>query len=226
MKFFNFLKTIRQSYFKKINTNFFSQFGEDRILLEILKPKFTKGFYVDVGCYHPKKHSNTYLLHKKGWSGINIDIEQNKIDVFNLMRPGDLNILAPVSNEKKIVVVKKYQDYGVGSKIERVTNKKNNDNYLETKTLNNIIYNSKFRNKKIDLLSIDTEGSDLEVLLSLDFIKHRPNIIVIESHLSDIKRILNSKIFIFLSKKNYKLRSWNFFSLIFVYKYSTITRKR
>ena len=101
MKFFNFLKTIRQSYFKKINTNFFSQFGEDRILLEILKPKFTKGFYVDVGCYHPKKHSNTYLLHKKGWSGINIDIEQNKIDVFNLMRPGDLNILAPVSNEKK-----------------------------------------------------------------------------------------------------------------------------
>ena len=48
---------------KAFLTNFikfhYSQFGEDIILREILKKEITNGFYVDVGCYHPKKFSNT-----------------------------------------------------------------------------------------------------------------------------------------------------------------------
>ena len=59
---------IRQLYFKKINKDFYSQFGEDKILKELILDNFNNGFYVDVGCFHPKKHSNTYLLYKKGWS--------------------------------------------------------------------------------------------------------------------------------------------------------------
>ena len=56
--------------------------------------------------------------------------------------------------------------------------------------------------------------------------KYNPSIIVIESHLKSINEILKSKIYIFLVKKNYKLRSWNFFSLIFTLKNSTIIRNR
>ena len=55
----------RQAYFKKINKNFYSQFGEDKILYEIIS-KINKRFYVDVGCFHPKKYSNTYMLYKRG----------------------------------------------------------------------------------------------------------------------------------------------------------------
>ena len=72
----NLLNLLRQTYFKTINKNYFSQFGEDRIIKELIKPNYKNGFYIDVGCYHPKKHSNTYLLFKKKkWSGINIYIE-------------------------------------------------------------------------------------------------------------------------------------------------------
>ena len=60
------LRLIKQAFFKKINKNFYSQFGEDRIIVnEIIKPSYKNGFYVDVGCFHPKKYSNTYLLYKK-----------------------------------------------------------------------------------------------------------------------------------------------------------------
>jgi len=52
-----FIKKIllfRLVFFKKINTNFYSQFGEDKVLNELIPNKFTNGFYVDVGCFHPK----------------------------------------------------------------------------------------------------------------------------------------------------------------------------
>ena len=55
-----------------------------------------------MGCYHPKKYSNTHLLHKdRGWSGINIDIEEDKIKTFNILRPNDINICCPVSSVNK-----------------------------------------------------------------------------------------------------------------------------
>ena len=43
-KILNKLSLIRQSYFKKINNNFYSQFGEDRILNEIIPKK--KNWYL------------------------------------------------------------------------------------------------------------------------------------------------------------------------------------
>ena len=62
----NKIKLVIQAFFKKINKNYYSQFGEDRIIInEILNPNYRNGFYIDVGCFHPKKYSNTYLLHKK-----------------------------------------------------------------------------------------------------------------------------------------------------------------
>ena len=62
--------------------NYFGEFGED-ILINRFFRKIDKGFYVDVGCYHPFIGNNTYRLHKRGWSGINIDLDFHTIDFFN-----------------------------------------------------------------------------------------------------------------------------------------------
>ena len=63
----------------------FSQGSMDLILEHIFKTK-NDGFYVDVGCQHPIKNNNTYLLYKKGWSGVNIDLDSVNIDLFNFFR--------------------------------------------------------------------------------------------------------------------------------------------
>ena len=217
---FNFIKLIRKTFFKKINKNFYSQFGEDKILNEIIDKNYKNGFYVDVGCFHHKKYSNTYLLFKKGWSGINIDLEQDKIDVFNLARPYDHNILSAVSDVSQKLTVYKTDEYGVGTTTEKSLVKDMN-NVIDTfdinsMTLNNIIENSPFNNKEIDLLNIDTEGNDYSVLMSLNLDKYKPKIIIIESHLKNINEIIKCDIYNYLSSKNYKLRSWNFYSLIFI----------
>ena len=53
---------------------------------------------MDVGCYHPIEISNTALLYDKGWNGINIDISEHSIKLFNFLKPDDVNLNLAVSN--------------------------------------------------------------------------------------------------------------------------------
>jgi len=227
---FKFINILRQAFFKSIDKNFYSQFGEDRITDQIFEKDYTDGFYVDVGCYHPIKHSNTFRLKKKGWSGINIDMEKDKIKVFNLRRKNDHNILAPVSSKNELLKIYKTQNYGVSTTtIKEFINNSNaiiKTESLYSQTLSQIIDNSPFKNKQIDLLSIDTEGRDFDVLKSLNFEQYKPKIIIIESHLNKIDDILKSEIYTFLIKKNYRLRSWALYSLIFLLPDSKQLRSR
>ncbi len=217
------LYLLRQCYFKRINKNFYSQFGEDKILNEIIPKNKIDGFYVDVGCYHPKKHSNTYILHKRGWSGVNIDMEEDKVDLFKISRPNDFNYLAAISDKNEDVIIYRSQNFGVGSTINPdLLNKKDiiDKKTIRTSKLDEVLEKSPFANKEIDLLNIDTEGNDLKVLKSLSIDIYKPKIIIIETHLKKIDDILNSEIFNYLKKNNYELKSICLYSLIFInYKY-------
>lgn len=73
----------------------FSQYGEDAILWH-LKPQ-RRGFYIDVGAYHPRFLSNTYKLYLKGWSGITIEPNPDVADLFRRVRPRDLHLNIGVS---------------------------------------------------------------------------------------------------------------------------------
>lgn len=217
-----FIKKIllfRLVFFKKINTNFYSQFGEDKILNELIPNKFTNGFYVDVGCFHPKKYSNTYILFRRGWRGINIDMEKDKIAAFNLARPNDHNFLGAISDKIEKVKIYRNQKYGVSSTINKNFIKNENiidDDYIQTTTLNSVLETSHFKGKKIDFLNIDTEGNDLKVLQSLNFDIYNPSIIIVETHLKKINLIIKSEIYLFLISRKYILKSWNLYSLIFI----------
>ena len=61
------------------------------------------GFFVDVGCFHPVKMNTTYCLYRRGWRGINVDVDKVKIEVFKIKRPKDINIACGVSERKGIV---------------------------------------------------------------------------------------------------------------------------
>jgi hypothetical protein len=79
---------IKNNFFIKKKT--YSMDGEDIFINNYFKKN--TGFYVDVGAYHPLELSNTCLLYKRGWNGVNIDINSLSIDYFNYIRPDDTNI--------------------------------------------------------------------------------------------------------------------------------------
>ena len=74
--------------------------GEDLRILKFFEYK-NKGFYVDVGSFHPLRMNNTYKLYKKNWTGINIDPSKFSIELFNFLRPKDLNYNCAISNQNK-----------------------------------------------------------------------------------------------------------------------------
>src|SRR6266481_9217065 len=77
---------------------YFSQFGEDVVLWHYLQ-HVKGGFYVDVGAHDPYRFSNTYLLYKyRGWSGINIDLDERSVRAFAGSRPTDTNLQIGVSD--------------------------------------------------------------------------------------------------------------------------------
>ena len=84
-----------------LNRKQYSQWGEDQYIAKFFKDK-QKGSYLDIGCFHPLMYSNTCLLFKKGWSGINIDINPTSIDLFNIVRPKDSNLCTTIDDNKKV----------------------------------------------------------------------------------------------------------------------------
>ena len=179
--------------------------GEDLVLLKNINNK-SNNFYVDVGCYHPLHLSNTYLLYKKGWRGINIDVSKYSIDLFNYMRPDDMNIEAAISSNQNYIKVYYQKKLSQLTTTKKEISQKRMQGHIKEKnikaeTLNSIINRSKYKNQRIDFLNIDIEGADLEALQSLDFNKYRPNIICVEI---DHKKISNSKTYKFLDNLKYK----------------------
>ena len=80
--------------------NNYSTLGEDLIIKKFFKKK-SKGIYIDIGCYHPIEGSNTYLLFKKGWSGLNIDLNKTSIELFKIARKNDVNLRVAITNQSK-----------------------------------------------------------------------------------------------------------------------------
>ena len=219
-----FLKSLTH---KKIS---YSYGGVDSLVNNIFKNN-NKGFYVDIGCGHPVKNNNTYLLNKKGWHGINIDLDNENINLFDIYRPSDQNISTAISDKigeedlffyhsKSAIntIIKKTADY---QKAKVSSIKK-----IKTNTLNNVLNNSKYDNLEIDFLSIDIEGSEFLALKNFDFNKYNPKVIVVE-HLDlslpaleiknlNINSAINSDIYKLIVSKNYTLVNMLHSDLVFV----------
>lgn len=192
----------------------YSGIGEDFAINHLFKYylSVSNGFYIDVGCNHPIKDSNTYLLYRKGWKGITIDLNDKLIELHKKERKEDIQIHSAISNEKSEVklyefksdslstIDKNFYEKMISENEELISNNK----LIKTRTLNDIV--EEFNVLNIDLLCIDVEGHDFQVLKSLDLKKYRPKLIVIEMLTSlDFDNLQDSPIYSYLKENNYKL---------------------
>ena len=210
---------------------FYSNWGIDMMADEFFKKK-SKGFYIDVGCHQPIINNNTYRLYRRGWSGINIDLDFNTIDMFDFFRKNDLNIEAGVSNSVEEKELYFFHNRSAVNTLSKESGSKAKEvRKIKTTTLNKIIENSRYKDSEIDYISIDVEGHELSVLEGLDFKKYKPKLVVLELIDPSIKEfyeqklenIINSEINKFMEKENYKLINWIHDDLVYVPKNPAIS---
>ena len=229
------MKILKELYYNKYSKKSFSISSVDLILDRIFS-NFKDGIYLDIGCNHPIKYNNTYLLFKKGWKGINVDLDSDSIKQFNLMRRNDHNVNELITSkdneEKDLYFYHRRSAINTISKdlAEKRQTKPINIKKLKGLSINTIIEESPFKNKKINLLSIDIENYEYEALKEFNFNKYNIDVIVsevtdldsstLELRNNSLEKITESKIYNLLTRNNYKLINWVNSDLVFINKKS------
>ena len=202
----------------------YSNWGID-MMADFFFREINKGVFIDIGCHHPMINNNTYPLYKRGWNGINIDIDYSAIDSFNFLRSKDTNIEIAVSDTIGNSDLFFYHNRAAKNTLSK---EKGLDakqiRSIKTTTLNKIIEESIYKDQKINFLTIDVEGFELNVLRGFDFKKYKPELVVLELiqggmteffH-QNITNIQNSDIYLYMIKQDYKLVNWIHDDLVFV----------
>ena len=226
-----FITLLKKIYYEKYSKKSYSISNVDLVIDRLFRD-IEKGVYIDVGCNHPIKYNNTYLLYKRGWTGINIDLDETSIKEFNIIRKKDHNVQKMVGSldgeEKEIYYYHERSAINTLSKelVEKRTTKPREIIKKTATTLNKIIENSPYRNKKINLMSIDIENYEYEALKNFNFERYKIDIIItectdmsqskLEIYNQSLEYIINTDLYKLLKKNNYKLINWVNSDLIFV----------
>jgi len=173
----------------------YSQIGQD---LEVLKFYNFKenGFFIEIGASDGISLSNTYLLEKNfNWKWICVEVIPTRFELLCKNRPNSLccnNAVYNESNKQVTFDIANNADLlsGITSHIDRYINEVN-----ENKTqiiVNTISFNDlleKFNAPLfIDYLSLDTEGSELEILKSVYLQKYTFGLIDVEHNYVEPRR--------------------------------------
>jgi FkbM family methyltransferase len=198
---------------------YYSQINQDRIADFTLSRK-AKGVFLDIGAHDGITFSNTYFFEKeRDWTGICIEPNPNVFQKLIANRHCICENCAITTEEKQMVYRKVDGPYFLEmlggilefmdtEHIEIINREIVNypecnieDIPIECKRLDPLL--SQYSVNKIDYLSIDTEGSEYEILQSLNFDK-------LNIRLMSVERSKDSQVRNLLSRKGYKCYSVGF----------------
>ncbi|SHN82426.1 FkbM family methyltransferase [Bradyrhizobium erythrophlei] len=164
-----------------------SQEGEDLILARYMEPR-RRGFYVDVGAHDPFRFSNTAYFYREGWSGLNIEPDPAGAALLRKHRARDTTLnmgIGPASSEMTFF---RFNDAALNTfSAELARERVTASGYIIVQELNvpverldAVLARHLKSGQKIDFMTVDAEGLDLEVLRSNDWTKFRPDVVVTE----------------------------------------------
>lgn len=182
---------------------YYGQRGEDYILQRVFQGQKI-GFFVDVGAFDGVHLSNTYLFELMGWSGICIEAYPEYYALCQKNRPNSMCVHAACigdATKKQVTfyaerlglfssiapdyedVAQRYQkrhlEFGGFKKME-----------VPAVTLNSVL-SELGAPSDIEFISIDVEGSEMQVLEGLDLEQFHPRVLLVEANDVEAHRKLN-----------------------------------
>ena len=183
-----------------------SQLRQDLFVLSHLGFK-KNGFFVEFGATNGLDLSNSHLLEKEfGWNGIlaepatcwHKELKNNRIcniETDCVWRDSQSVLMFNQVNEAELSTINIFSDDDSHSKAR----KKGKTYEVQTISLNDLLkkYNAP---KMIDYLSIDTEGSEYEILSHFDFSEYSFKVITCEHNYTPMRE----KLFSLLTQQGYQ----------------------
>ena len=173
---------------------YYGQWETDRIIEEYFP--YRDGICVEVGAYDGIKGSNTKLFEDRGWATICIEpnpyifkeLQQNRnglclnLACDNFFGKAELEVFDFKSNIQSSLTSLRTDKRLINEYSDAIN--KRHFVRVNVDTLTNI-FNSFSVYHLIDFISIDTEGTELQVLQGLDLIKYKPKLLVVENNYND-----------------------------------------
>lgn len=141
--------------------------------------------------------------------GINIDATPNSMVSFNKQRKRDINLEVAIANEEVEMIFYLFEPsfYNTFEKrlAEEYSDKLIGEKIIKTTKLSTVL-DKYLNNNEIDFISVDAEGYDYDILLSNNWEKYRPKVVVVEyityyesefEHIQKIKKLLENKDYVF-----------------------------
>jgi len=196
-----------------------AQLFQDLLVVFLLKGK-RNGFFVDVGATNGLDLNNTAILERDfQWKGIlaepakcwHAGLKANRLAAIDYRcvwsRTGETLVFKETENPELSTLTT-----FVGSDAHRENRVKGKTYPVETVSLNDLLAAHKSP-KQIDYLSLDTEGSELEILRAFNFNSHDIGIITVEHNFREPDRqsifdLLTSKGFVRLFEPFANFDDW------------------
>ena len=175
----------------------YSMSDEDNIVLNYF-PKDYIGTCIEIGAADGIAGSNTYMFEQKGWECLCVEANPKLANKCSQIRKNTLNYAVGKENLPSV----NFTIFDVGYNNETAISSLNIDQRLveshkhliqntykisvELKTLDTILGEVNLFNY-IDYVSIDTEGTELDVLKGFDLVKWKPKVLLIENNYKDME---------------------------------------
>ncbi len=163
----------------------YSQNLED-VMLQRALGHIRRGFYVDVGAYHPEIDSVTKAFYDRGWRGINIEPEKRGADYLKQARPDDLNLQVVIGEQAGVRLFHQIEGTGLSTANTDLAEKAAADHgfaidsiQLPCLTLTDVL--REHAERPIHFLKVDVEGAESQVLNGLDLDTIRPWVVLVEA---------------------------------------------
>lgn len=164
----------------------YSLLDEELIIRDFFQDR-KDGFFLDVGCAWPIKASNTYYLEERlGWTGFGVDALEDYAPAWREKRPRS-KFFAFLVTDRSGADGRFFKSPQTGlssTTHRRATGKHYGENMVPEEirvpmiTLDDLLDHEGIT--KIDLLSMDIEGHELNALAGFDIERFQPDLVVVE----------------------------------------------
>ena len=193
----------------------FSQIGQDVEVVTFYKNK-ENGFFLEIGASDGIRLSNTYLLETKyNWKGICCEPIPSRFEKLVVNRPNSICYKEAVYNQSGLTLTFDIAHNfdmlsGISEHIDRHKSRVDaNKTSIQVQTISLLDVLQKANAPSfIEYMSLDTEGSELEILKHFDFEKYTFGLIDVEHNYveprrTDIKNLLLSNGYIYKGQNQF-----------------------